>query len=148
MILLTVYIDKVTRRDRQQKLMTSQLSIDLYTLPVALCFASVFCICVSASKMAATDSYFWFFVYYSVHKHSLKPRPTQHNYTMEELYITRVPGKISTERLRLTLRERTMWSVSKCFVPFSRHVKVLKLTLHINHNKYLSLRGTKAYLKL
>jgi len=35
-------IDKVTRRDWQRKLMTSQLSIDLYTLPVALCFASVF----------------------------------------------------------------------------------------------------------
>ena len=33
---------KVTRRDWQRKLMTSQLSIDLYTLPVALCFASVF----------------------------------------------------------------------------------------------------------
>ena len=32
--------------------MTSQLGIDLYTLPVALCSASVF-----ASKMAATDSY-------------------------------------------------------------------------------------------
>ena len=37
-------IDKVTRRDWQRKSMTSQLSIDLYqmdlyTLPVALCFA-------------------------------------------------------------------------------------------------------------
>ena len=39
---IAVIIDKVTRRDWQWKLMTSQLSIDLYTLPVALCFASVF----------------------------------------------------------------------------------------------------------
>ena len=78
--------------------MTSQLSIDSYTLSVALCFASVFWL----AKMAATDSYVWFFVYYSVHKHSLKPRPMQHDNTMEELYITHIPGKTITERLRLT----------------------------------------------
>ena len=85
MILLTVYIDKVTRRDRQQKLMTSQLSIDLYTLPVALCFASMFWL---AKQNGATDSYVWFSVYYSVHKHSLKPQPTHHDNAMKELYCS------------------------------------------------------------
>ena len=53
----------------------------------------VFCIRVLASKMAATDSYFWFFVYHSVRKHSLKPRLTRNDNTMGVLCITHVPGE-------------------------------------------------------
>ena len=68
----------------------------------------VFCICVSASKMAATDSYFWFFIYYSVHKHSLKPRLTQNDNTMGCFILPTFPEKITTERLRLTLCERNL----------------------------------------
>ena len=68
----------------------------------------VFCIRISASKTAATDSYFWFFVYYSVSKHSLKPRLTQNDSTMGCFTLPTFPGKITTERLILTSQERTM----------------------------------------
>ena len=46
-------IDKLMRRDWQQKLMMSQHTAGSFVL----------CICVLACKMAATDSYVLFFVY-------------------------------------------------------------------------------------
>ena len=56
-------IDKLTRRDWQQKLMMSQHTAGSFVL----------CIRVLARKMAATDSYV-----FTVCKHALKPQIVQH----------------------------------------------------------------------
>ena len=58
---------------------------------------------------------------------------TQHDNTTEEFYITHVPGRLLHKDCE---REPCEVFRSVVSVPFSRYVKVLKLTLHINNNKY------------
>ena len=130
-------IDKLTRRDWQQKLMMSQHTAGSFVL----------CIRVLACKMAATDSYVLFFVY-SMQTCVKTTNSAACMITQQRSLYYPCFEKITTERLHLKSWKRTAWIVLKCFVPFSRHVEVLKLTLHINHSKYLSPCGTKAYFKL
>ena len=64
---VTWIIDKLMRRNWQQKLMISQLGIDLYMLPAALCCASVLWL---TKWRLLIVTYVWFFIYYSVRKHA------------------------------------------------------------------------------
>ena len=107
------------KRDWQRKLI--MLNIDLYTLLAALCCASVFQLVIG--------NYRWLrFVFHFTTQHAnvLEPWLTQHDNTMSEfyMYIFYISGKI-TKTLHLTLLEGTVWSVSKYFVLFSKHVEVL-----------------------
>ena len=100
-------IDKVTRRDWQRKLMTSQLSIDSGSF---VFFASMFWL--AKWRLLIVTSGFSFTTQYA---NTLKPRLTQNDNTMGVLCITHVPGEDYYRKTQTSIvRENHV----KCFKVF------------------------------
>ena len=92
----------------------------------------VLCIHFSANKMVATDSYVWFFVYYSVYKHSLNHSQCSVITRWRSFILPTFLEDYYRKTLSNIVRENHVKCLEVFCTIFQTHKK---LTLHIHHNK-------------